>query len=123
MRWFSLDPARIATVIVAVAGLSACKDSGLPDRNTPIDQAMNAESRYPLYDAADPRTDPAAVAFEFDGQRWSASGAAVSVPPRLLRTVGSTAQGQLHALVWDERPYTRLYIATADGSWRPVERT
>lgn len=109
---------QIIAVILAATGMAACKDSGLPGRNTPIDEAMRAEWRYPLYQPADAAAGP----IQLDGQRWVASQAAVEIPPHLLRPVATSEQGQLHALIWDQQPYTRLYLAAPGGEWTPVDR-
>lgn len=109
---------QITAVILAAAAMAACKDSGLPGRNTPIDEALNAEWRYPLYQSA----DAAAGALQLDGQRWVPSQTTVAIPQRLLRPVATSARGQLHALTWDQQPYTRLYLAAPGGEWTPVNR-
>lgn len=108
---------RVIAITLAAVGLAACKDSGLPGRNTPIAEAAAAEWRYPLYQPVD-----AAATFELDGQRWIPRHTTLVIPQHMLRPVAATGRGQVHALVWDRQPYTRLFLAAPGGEWTPVER-
>lgn len=107
---------------LALLVLAGCQDSGLPGRNTPAEDARTREWRYTLYEQADPLTDRAAAIFNMGGERWMTSGAQESIPASLLRPIASTQGIDLYALVWDEPPYTRLYVAGQAGRWRPLAR-
>lgn len=108
---------------LALLLLAGCKDSGLPHRNTPADQARTLGWRYTLYEQADPLSDRAAAIFNTGGERWITSGAQETIPATLLRPVATTQGIPLYALVWDQPPYTRLYVAGQSGRWRPLGRT
>lgn len=101
---------------------TGCKDSGLPGRNTPVDEAMRQAGGYAVYDAAEPGRDPWAAAFVMGGARWQTTGPPETVPQRLLRPVASTSGIQLYALAWDEPPYSRLYAAGPEGELRLLAR-
>lgn len=104
--------------VLALILVAGCRDSGLPHRNTPADQARLQAWRYPVYEVATPLTDAAAGVYTLGEQRFIATAAVEHVPERLLRPVG-TAQGrQLFALSWDRSPFDRLYMVGPDGSVR-----
>ncbi|MGH7553813.1 MAG: hypothetical protein ACREMQ_12375 [Longimicrobiales bacterium] len=111
-----------ATLTLALLFLGGCKDSGLPDRNLPLEEAMNRQWRYPVYEAATPTTDPDARVFTVDGRSWMTTGERQEIPQALLKPAGNAEGIQLFALVWDEGPFTRLYILGQDGQYRPLAR-
>jgi hypothetical protein len=110
-----------ACALVLWAG-TGCRDSGLPGRNTRVEDAMRQTGGYPVYEAAAPGVDPSAAAFVMGGVRWQTTGPPETVPQRLLRPVASTSGIQLYALTWDEPPYSRLYAAGPEGELRLLAR-
>lgn len=89
--------------------LAGCKDSGLPGKNLPLDQARTKPFRYSTYDAqADP--PPARV----DGRTWRAAGPAEPIPAGLLVPVDAGAGVPMFSLTTDPAPHSRLYLKTGD---------
>jgi hypothetical protein len=111
-----------ATLAFALLLLGGCRDSGLPNRNLPLEEAMNRQWRYPVYEAATPTTDPDARVFALDGRSWMTTGERQAIPQNMLKAAGNAEGTQVFALVWDESPFTRLYILGQDGQYRPLAR-
>jgi hypothetical protein len=103
--------------VAATVGLSACKDSGLPDRNLPLDEARHRESRYPAYQ---PTADNQPVAHA--GRHWIRTLPVESIPSSLLEPVGGTAGMQLYAVRGSRPPYSRLYTPMGEDRWAPLLR-
>jgi hypothetical protein len=108
--------ARAALVTMALVGLSACKDSGLPDRNLPIQEARQREYGYPVYERA-----PDATAVAAAGRNWIRSAAVESIPAGLLVPVEG-ADVQLYAVRGATAPYDRLYAPAGPDLWAPYLR-
>jgi hypothetical protein len=106
------------TVMLAVAlALPGCKDSGLPDRNLPLDQARHREFGYPGYQ---PTADNAPVAVA--GRHWIRSLPVETIPMRLLVPVGNADGTLVYALRGARPPYSRLYTPIGDDRWAPLLR-
>jgi hypothetical protein len=103
--------------------LAACKDSGLPGRNTPSSQAALQQSRYPVYEAGAATGGAGAGGFVLGGQTWVRAGTRETIPLRLLKPVGNAQGAEIYALSWDGAPYTRLYMRAEDGSSWPLSRS
>jgi hypothetical protein len=112
----------VACALAAGVLLGGCRDSGLPGRNTPVEEAMTGTSPYPLYEAADPRMPGGPAIFTVGEQRWLSQSGSVAVPRRLLRPVGATGGYQIHALTWDDAPYGMLFATAPNGTVRPLAR-
>ena len=111
-----------STAILALAG---CKDSGLPDRNLPLEEA---EHRAPdaLVQAVHPETRPddgadahgamsmATRPITVGEQTFIASGTPVTMDAAGLSQVGSVGGMSFMAAPGDEAPYDRLYMAHGD---------
>ncbi|HSJ06167.1 MAG TPA: hypothetical protein VK936_05655 [Longimicrobiales bacterium] len=108
---------RLWIAVTAVVGLAGCKDSGLPDRNLPIDQARHREFGYPAYQ---PTADNPPVAHA--GRHWIRSLPLESIPAGLLEPVGGADGLQLYALRGSRPPYTRLYTPIGEDRWAPLLR-
>lgn len=104
-------------VLAATVGLAACKDSGLPDRNLPIDDARHREFRYPAYQ---PTADNQPVAHA--GRHWIRSLPVESIPSSLLEPVGGEGGMQLYAVRGSRPPYSRLYTPVGEDRWAPLLR-
>lgn len=121
-----------ATLIVssAILALGGCKDSGLPDRNLPLDQAEHrapdalVQAVHPLSragstDAQAGSHDTTMVArpITVGGQVFQASGMPTRMSAGSLRAVGGGAAvgGSFSAATWDEPPYDQLYLAHPGG--------
>lgn len=108
----------LATVVVVGAfGLTACRDSGLPDRNLPLDQARHREYGYPAYEPA-ANTVPVAVA----GRHWIRSLPVETIPARLLVSVSDADGTPVYALRGARPPYSRLYTPVGVDRWAPLLR-
>jgi hypothetical protein len=103
--------------IVCTAGLSACRDVGLPDRNLPLAEAQNRESSYPVYEPSASRP-----ALAVGGRHWIRSPLAETVPAHMLVPIGTAGGTALYALRGAEAPYSRLYSPVSDGRWAPYLR-
>jgi hypothetical protein len=103
--------------LACVAGLSACRDNGLRDRNLPLDQAQNREYGYPVYE---PSTDTPALAM--GGRHWIRSQAVQTIPGHVLVPVGTAEDTQLFARRGDEAPYSLLYARISQDRWAPYLR-
>jgi hypothetical protein len=103
--------------IVAIMGLAACQDVGLPDRNLPLQEARHRQYGYPTYQPAAEQEQIAAA-----GRHWMASLPVERIPDRLLVPVGNTNGTPLYALRGSDAPHSRLYARAGDGRWRPFLR-
>ena len=104
--------------VIAAAGilLGACKDSGLPDKNKPLAEAMEAEWRYPAYE----KTPGAGRVLSLEGQSFQMSGSTENVPEKMLKTVATVDGAPVYSLKSDEAPYDRLFTASAEGGYSVV---
>lgn len=109
-----------SALLVAIGGatllLGACKDSGLPGKNTPLAAQENSEWRYPVYE----KTPAEKKVMELAGHTWQITGATEAVPANLLHAVGTVNGTQLFSLKWDEAPYDHLYAAPVNGRYSVV---
>ncbi len=108
--------ARWAVVAIAGLALGACKDSGLPGKNLPLNEGMQAEWRYAAYE----KTPAAAKVMTLEGHRWQITGAQETVPTRMLRSVATVNGAEVFSLKWDEAPYDRLYTAGENGRYSVI---
>jgi hypothetical protein len=97
----------LGAAVAMVAMLGGCRDSGLPDRNLPLEEARTRPFRYSVYEPAS--VPPVRVA----DRDWIAAGLPMSIPQRLLTPV--TPDGNVFALASDASPWTRLYRRSAAG--------
>lgn len=104
-------------VIACAAGLSACRDNGLADRNLPLDQAQNREYGYPVYETSE---DTPTLAM--GGHHWVRSQAEETIAAHVLVPVGTTDGTQLFARRGEEAPYSRLYAQISEDRWAPYLR-
>lgn len=114
-RWLRRAGGMLA--VFAVVGVGACKDSGLPDRNLPIDEARNREFRFTAYQ---PTADNATIAFA--GRHWMRTLPVETIAPNVLMPVGSADGVQFHAVRGSRAPYSRLYAPVGEGRWAPYVR-
>lgn len=98
--------------IACAAGLSACRDNGLPDRNLPLEEAQNRAYGYPVYQ---PSTATAAVAM--GGRHWIRSQTVETIARHVLQPVGVAEGTQLFAVRGEQAPYSRLYSPVAQDRW------
>ncbi len=108
---YGVKLAWVAALVVVAAG---CRDSGLPDRNLPLEEAEQRALLYPVYEPA------AATALQYDGSDWVVAGRPLQIPASLLVPV-SAEGGEAWALATDAPPRDRLYVRAADG-WTPLAR-
>jgi hypothetical protein len=108
---------RLGVVALCGAALAACRDSGLPGKNLPRQEARHREFRYPAYQ---PTADNAPIALA--GRHWIGALPVESIPDRLLVPVGSAGGQTLYAPRGRQAPYSRLYARVGDGRWRPFVR-
>ena len=114
---------------VALVGLSACKDSGLPDRNLPIE---DAEHRAPdaLVQAVHPESRPEAEGADAHGglsmatrpvtigdQTFAASGMPATMDASGLTQVGTVGGMGFFAARGDGAPYDVLYMAHGESGY------
>jgi hypothetical protein len=104
-------------LIAATAALSACRDSGLPDRNLPLAAAEQRTFGYPTYQ---PMGQALTEVWELDGRRWQLSGHIEAIPQGQLRSVANANGTSMYALQWDEAPVDQLYTPVGEGRWRVV---
>ena len=105
---------------LALVALAGCVDSGLPERNTSMPEAMSAPSSYEVYEGSSALTDPAAAVITMQRQRWMTAGFAPHVPREMLEPVASAGGRPLYALSWDDPPFTRLYLEGPGGELREL---
>ncbi len=94
--------------VLAAVGAGACRDSGLPDRNLPLTDAMERPFRYGTYDNAGAVRPVTAAQRE-----WVAAGPAQRIPDNLLVAVEAGSR-DVFRLATEEAPYTRLYVRSGD---------
>jgi hypothetical protein len=100
--------------LAAVVGLTACRDSGLPDRNLPFQEARNRQFAYPAYQ---PLANNAPVAAA--GRHWIRSAAVEQIPAGKLVPVATADGVQLYAVRGARAPYSRLYAPVGQDRWAP----
>ena len=102
--------------VAAVAALAAagCRDSGLPDRNLPLDQAEQRALPYSLHEPAP------AGGIRYDGAEWVVAGRPMQISASLLVPV-EVEGGEAWALATDAPPRDRLYVKSGDA-WTPLAR-
>lgn len=98
--------------IACAAGLPACRDNGLADRNLPLDEARNREYGYQVYHS-EMATRPVAVG----GRHWMRSQTEETIARHMLEPVGAAEGTQLFARRGEEAPYSRLYSPVAEDRW------
>jgi hypothetical protein len=103
--------------LACAAGLAACRDSGLPDRNLPYDEARTRQYGFTAYQ---PTAGNAPVALA--GRHWIRSLPVETIPDRLLEPVGMADGTQLHAVRGSRAPYSRLYARVGPDRWAPYLR-
>lgn len=103
--------------LACVAVLTACKDSGLPDRNLPFQEARNRQFAYPAYQ---PLANAAPVAAA--GRHWLPSAAVEQIPSNVLVPVATVDGRQLYAVRGAQAPFSRLYAPAGPGRWTPYLR-
>ncbi|HEX6590247.1 MAG TPA: hypothetical protein VF039_14670 [Longimicrobiales bacterium] len=120
---------------IAVVAVAGCKDSGLPDRNLPIDeaahrapdalvQAVHPETRAGAEGAAAMPTDEAHAgaatqsrAITIGEQTFLPAGMPMDVDPALLTQVGAGGGMSFHAVRGDEAPYDRVFMTHPGGRY------
>jgi hypothetical protein len=127
---------RLLASLAAIAALGGCRDSGLPDRNLPFEEAAHRPPDA-LVQAVHPETraghDPAAGAMPQDEahagasmaarpitvgeQTFVASGQPLAVGAGSLRAVGGSGSMSFSAAIGDDPPYDRLYLAHPGGTY------
>jgi hypothetical protein len=111
-------PARLGLLALAcVAALTACRDSGLPDKNLPLQEARHRQFSYPAYQ---PLANNAPVAAA--GRHWLRSAAVETIPVAKLVPVASADGIQLYAVRGARTPYSRLYAPVGPDRWAPYLR-
>ena len=128
--------ARVAMIAVALVAVAAngCKDSGLPDRNLPFDEAAHRPPDA-LVQAVHPDTRARAHASEADrahagagvamgarpitigDQTFAPAGQPRSVDAASLAAVGGSGAMSFSAARWDSPPYDALYLAHPGGTY------
>ncbi|HSJ24607.1 MAG TPA: hypothetical protein VK929_08070 [Longimicrobiales bacterium] len=103
--------------LASVAVLTGCRDSGLPDRNLPLEEARHRQFSYPAYQ---PVADNAPVAAA--GRHWLRSSAVETIPSAMLEPVQATGGTQLYAVRGSRAPYARLYAPVGPDRWAPMLR-
>jgi hypothetical protein len=110
--------ARLAMLAVACAAtLAGCKDSGLPDRVVPLQEARHRQYGYAVYQ---PLANNAPVAAA--GRHWARSAAVEEIPAGVLIPVASADGTQLYAVRGAQAPYSRLYAPVGPNRWAPYPR-
>ncbi len=100
-----------AAIVLTAAG---CRDSGLPDRNLPLEEAEQRALHYSLYEAAP------AGAIVHDGAEWVVAGLPMKISAGLLVPI-DVEGGEAFALATDAAPHDRLYVRSGEG-WIPLAR-
>ncbi|HSJ14095.1 MAG TPA: hypothetical protein VK939_06760 [Longimicrobiales bacterium] len=105
-------------VLLAGSGaLAGCRDSGLPDRNLPREQAEQRTYGYPAYQAVGAAL---AEVWELNGRRWQLSAQVETIAQSGLRSVANANGTAMYALRWDREPFDRLYTPVGENRWRVV---
>jgi len=107
---------QIMLAISAILVFAACRDSGLPGKNLPLEEARSRVFPYSTYDAA---SNVAPV--KIQDRTWMVAGPPISIDARLLRAVAG-ADREVFALATDSEPYTRLYVRV-DRRYAPMAAT
>ena len=124
---------------LAIVALAGCKDSGLPDRNLPIDeatrrppdalvQAVHPETRAgqaahgetPADEAHGGAAGSAAMtsrAIRIGDQTFLPAGMPTDVDPALLSQVGAGGGMSFHAVRGDDAPYDRVFMTHPGGRY------
>ncbi|MEO5511528.1 MAG: hypothetical protein ABIV28_06310 [Longimicrobiales bacterium] len=105
-----------SAAIFTVLALGGCKDSGLPGKNRPLNEAMQSEWRYPAYE----QVAGADSVMSLAGHRWQITGEKQTIPSRLLAPVATVNGAEIFSLKSDVAPYDRLYSATTDGKYSVI---
>jgi hypothetical protein len=108
---------RLMMLVLLGVALTACKDSGLPDRNVPLQEARHRQYSYPTYQ---PLANNAPVAAA--GRHWVRSAAVEEIPAGVLVPVASVDGTQLYAVRGAQAPYSRLYAPVGTNRWAPYLR-
>lgn len=103
--------------LACVATLAGCRDSGLPDRNLPLEEARHRQFSYPAYQ---PLADNAPIAAA--GRHWLRSSAVETIPAAMLEPVQGTDGTPLYAVRGSRAPYARLYTPVGPDRWAPLLR-
>ena len=103
---------RVWLVIICAAGLTACEDVGLYDRNLPIDQARERQFGYRVYQ---PTANSPAVAMA--GRHWLRAAPIQDIPAHMLTQVGNAEGTVLYALRGQQAPYSTLYSPVSQDRW------
>jgi hypothetical protein len=98
------------------AGLSACKDNGLRDRNLPLEQAQTRQGGYPVYEAS------AGTPLAMGGRHWVSSQREETIAGHVLVPVGTAEGTQLFARRGEQAPYSTLYAQVSETRWTPYLR-
>jgi hypothetical protein len=107
----------VVVVLAMAAGLTACRDSGLPDRNLPLQEARHRQYTYPAYQ---PLANNAPVAAA--GRHWLRSSAVETIPAGVLVPVAAVDGTQLYAVRNARTPHDRLYARLGEDRWAPYLR-
>jgi len=128
----------LLATIAAIVGVAGCKDSGLPDRNLPFDeaahrppdalvQAVHPETRagadasaaggMPQDDAHAGAASMATRPIAIGEQTFVASGHPSSMDAGALSQVGNVGGMGFFAATGDEAPYDRLYMAHGEAGY------
>jgi hypothetical protein len=108
---------RVILAAACVAGLAACRDSGLPDRNLPLPEARHRQYSFVAYQPT-ANNPPIALA----GRHWLRSLPVETIPAARLVPVGVAEGTQLYALRGARAPYSRLYAPVGEDRCAPYLR-
>ena len=117
MRRRTLPIRAWVVMITCAAGLSACRDNGLADRNLPLQEAQNREYGYQVYQPA-----PPVQALAMGGRHWIASNTVETIPAHVLVPVGTAGGTQLFARRGEQAPYGHLWAQVSQDRWTPYLR-
>lgn len=105
-----------AIALSAALVLAGCKDSGLPGKNLPHEEAKHVAFRYPVYENSAASADLIEVA----GRKWQVTHEMLRVPSSMLVPVEATGDVSVFALETDGAPYDRLYTTGTNGHYSVV---
>jgi hypothetical protein len=103
--------------LVLATGVTACKDSGLPDRNLPFEEARNRQYGYPVYQPLAGNVPVAAA-----GRHWLRSAEVMTIPGGIMEPVAAAEGTQLYTVRGTRAPYDRLYAPLGQDRWAPYLR-
>ena len=112
--------------LLAVLAAVGCKDSGLRDRNLPLEEARHRVWSYPLYDVVVAPGLPLLV--NVDETVWALQARpafytlASATIPQTMTTRTASGIAVLQTLAWDEAPFDRFYVTTPTGEAVTYER-